>query len=217
MVREILTFVSNAFKFVLLRIKFRWRFPESYLKPVSLFPINCVDVGKYSYGPLDIHTHGPGMEEIQVRIGNYVSIAGGVKFLVKMEHRLHTVSTYPFNHYIMHIPEKAGSKGPIIVNDDVWIGENALILSGVTIGQGAVVAAGAVVTKDVEPYAIVGGVPAKLISYRHPENIRKKLMELDFSQISCESIIENVNRMYEELDERNIDEIISLLNDRRKH
>lgn len=211
MVGGILTFVSNAFKFVLLRIKFRKRFPESYLKPVSLFPINCVDVGKYSYGPLDIHTHGPGMEGIQVRIGNYVSIAGGVKFLVKMEHRLHTVSTYPFNHYIMHIPEKAGSKGPIIVNDDVWIGENALIMSGVTIGQGAVVAAGAVVTKDVEPYAIVGGVPAKLISYRHSEIIRKKMLGFNYSLLSREIVEKNISKMYEELNEENVDDIISLI------
>lgn len=59
------------------------------------------------------------------------------------------------------------------MGDDVWIGENAIVCSGVTIGQGAIVAAGAIVTKDIEPYAIVGGNPAKVIKYRFNENIRK--------------------------------------------
>ena len=57
------------------------------------------------------------------------------------------------------------SKGPIILEDDVWIGENCIILSGVKIGQGAVIAAGAIVTNDIPPYAIAGGVPAKVIKY----------------------------------------------------
>lgn len=81
---------------------------------------------------------------------------------------------------------KAGiavAKGNIVVEDDVWIGENAIISSGVKIGQGAIVAAGAVVTKDVEPYAIVGGNPAKIIKFRFNENIREKLMKMNLDEI----------------------------------
>ncbi|MBP3507332.1 MAG: CatB-related O-acetyltransferase [Lachnospiraceae bacterium] len=211
MVRGILTFVSNALKFIRLRILFKKRFPDSYLIPVNLFDINIVDVGKYSYGPLNIQSHGPGMDGVQVKIGNFVSIADGVKFLVKMEHRLHTISTYPFNHYIMHNPEYAGSKGPIIVGDDVWIGHGALVLSGVTIGKGAVVAAGSVVTKNVDPYAIVGGVPAKVISYRHSLKIREKLDEFDYSVLSSSVIANNIHILYEDLTEENVDEIIDCL------
>lgn len=212
MLKTICSYILYYPKLLHFKLKFRKKFPDSYISPVRTFDLNIVKIGRYSYGPLDIHTHGPGMDGVQVSIGNFVSIAGNVRFLVKMEHQLHTISTYPFNHYIMHLPEQAGSKGPIIVNDDVWIGEGAIIMSGVTIGQGAVIAAGSVVTKDVEPYAIVGGVPAKLISYRHPENIRKKLIELDFANISEESVIKNINRMYEEVTDDNIDDIISILN-----
>lgn len=215
MIRKIWRLVSYYPKLYLFKIKFRKRFPNNYLSPIRFFDLDIVNIGKYSYGPLDIHTNGPGMSGVQVHIGNFVSIAGNVRFLVKMEHQLHTISTYPFNHYIMKLPEHSGTKGPIIVRDDVWIGEGAIIMSGVTIGQGAVVAAGAVVTKDVEPYAIVGGVPAKLISYRHPKNIREKLMELDFSQISEHMVVGNISKMYEDINENNVDEILNILKKER--
>lgn len=65
----------------------------------------------------------------------------------------------------------------------MWFGENAIICSGVTVGQGAIVAAGAIVTKDVEPYAIVGGNPAKLLKYRFCENIRRRLVEMNVGDI----------------------------------
>ena len=70
------------------------------------------------------------------------------------------------------------NKGDIVVGNDVWIGYEAVILSGVTIGDGAIVAARAVVTKDVPPYAIVGGVPAKIIRPRFPEDVIKRLQSL---------------------------------------
>lgn len=75
------------------------------------------------------------------------------------------------------------AKGNIIVNDDVWIGDSALILSGVEIGQGAVIAAGAVVTEDVPPYAIVGGVPARVIKYRFTDDVIKELVKIDYAKV----------------------------------
>lgn len=103
---------------------------------------------------------------------------------------------------------EARSKGSIVIKDDVWVGANSLILSGVTIGQGAVVAAGSVVTKDVPPYAIVGGNPAKIIRYRFEEKIIKKLLKIDYSKINPDKIIPNIKYWYEQVTEKNIDELL---------
>ena len=72
---------------------------------------------------------------------------------------------------------------PIVIEDDVWIGANVTVVGGVRVGRGAVVAAGAVVTKDVEQYAIVGGVPAKLIRYRFDEKTIKKAQKMNLNEI----------------------------------
>lgn len=82
----------------------------------------------------------------------------------------------------------AGSKGDIVIHDDVWIGYGAIITSGLEIGQGAVIAAGSVVTKNIPPYAIVGGNPAHIIRYRFDEELRLKLCTLDLSKIDVETI-----------------------------
>ena len=93
----------------------------------------------------------------------------------------------------------------------MWIGADAIICSGVTIGQGAIVAAGAIITKDVEPYAIVGGNPAKVIKYRFSESIRRKVV-----QINIEDVFEkarktkNYSGLHSILNEDNIAEIISM-------
>lgn len=103
----------------------------------------------------------------------------------------------PFRWEVFYPPiyreDDGYTKGPIILEDDVWIATNALILSGVTIGQGAIVAAGAVVVKDVPPYAVVGGNPAKIIKYRFPEEIIKKLLKLDFSLLTSEYVKGNIS------------------------
>lgn len=74
-------------------------------------------------------------------------------------------------------------ESPIVIGNDVWIGQDVLILStGINIGDGAIVAAGSVVTKDVPPYAIVGGVPARIIKYRFEDHIIEQLMQLKWWQ-----------------------------------
>lgn len=124
------------------------------------------EVGEGTYGHPDIVVPGDGST---VRIGRYCSIAGGVSILTSQEHHLEWVSTFPFQIIFgddRGLPIPSRSKGNVSIGHDVWIGTEALILSGVSIGHGAVIAARSVVTKDVPPYAIVAGVPARVIRHR---------------------------------------------------
>ncbi|MBP3710262.1 MAG: CatB-related O-acetyltransferase [Treponema sp.] len=109
------------------------------------------------------------------------------------------MSTYPFKAKIFGVEREALSKGDIVIEDDVWVGENALILSGVTIRQGAIVAAGAVVTKDVEPYSIVAGIPAKIIKYRFSEELRKELLNIDIPALFDTFKEDDMTLVYSEL------------------
>lgn len=141
-------------------------------------------------------------------IGDYCSIGPDVRFIVASEHQYKGLSTYPFKVKILGEDFEAQSKGDIIVKDDVWIGLNSIILSGLTIGQGAVVAAGSVVTKDVPPYAIVGGNPAKVIKYRFEPEIIEKLLQFDYSNLTEEKIQILGEKLYTEITKDNIDELL---------
>ena len=109
---------------------------------------------------------------------------------------MNTFSTYPFKVMVLGEKREAWSKGPIIVEDDVWIGTRAIILSGVRIGKGAVIAAGTVVTKDIPPYAIVGGNPAKIIKFRFEQDVINELMKVDFAKIDKNFISTNIDLLY---------------------
>lgn len=164
----------------------------------NIFNIDNVKVGNFTYGPLYVLCYNP---QNKLQIGNLCSIAPGVKFIVAADHLLSNLSTFPFKVKCMGEKYEAVSKGDIIVDDDVWIGCNAIILSGVHIGQGAVVAAGAVVNSNVPPYAVVGGVPAKLIKYRFNEEIIEKLMKIDYSRFDSCMINNNIEQLYRAIDE----------------
>lgn len=173
------------------------------------FDMNCLEVGNYSYGRIKILDEA---HKNKVKIGNFCSIAPDVIFILADEHRIDTLSTFPFKVKCLKIEKsEAFSKGNIIINDDVWIGYGARILSGVTIGQGAVVAAGAVVTHDIPPYAIVGGVPAKIIRYRFGEEQRKLIMKFDFSKINRNYVNEHLSELYRTI--RSIDDIEKFLDE----
>ena len=132
-------------------------------------------------------------------IGSFCSIAGEVTFLLNAEHDISTISTYPFKVMVMGQKAEASTKGDIIVDDDVWIGERATIMSGVHIGQGAVIAAGSVVTHNVPPYAVVGGVPAKVIKYRFSKQIIDALLKVDYSKLTKEMISSHIDILYSKL------------------
>ena len=168
-----------------------------------------VVVGNHSYGTVDaMFTNN----ETKLYIGNFCSIAKNVLFITASEHGYNKLSTFPFKVLVAgETKPEAYSKGDVVVKDDVWIGANAIILSGLTINQGAIVAAGSVVTKDVPPYAIVGGNPAKVIKYRFSESIIQKLLKVDFSKLSDDKIIKNLQILYSEITEDNVDKIMNTI------
>lgn len=161
---------------------------------------NCISVGKGTYGDLFVLGRSD-TEGGKLIIGNYCSIASKVTFIISSDHPTQHVSTFPFRVKMMGEENEAISKGDIVLDDDVWVGANATILSGVHIGQGAVVAAGAVVSKDVPPYAIVGGVPAKVIKYRFSQEVIDKLLLVDFSKIDKSFVKNHLRELYFDVNE----------------
>ena len=119
-------------------------------------------------------------------MGKFCSIACGAKFLfTSANHTQKSLSTYPFPIFfdewdldVEDITRAWDRKGDIIIGNDVWIGYEAVIMSGVTIGDGAIIGARSVVTKDIPPYTIVGGVPARQIRRRFSEETIAALLEL---------------------------------------
>jgi acetyltransferase-like isoleucine patch superfamily enzyme len=114
-----------------------------------------------------------------LRIGRYCSIAAGVTVLLGGEHHTDWVTTYPFSLMFPDAAELQGyphTKGDVNIGSDVWLGYDALILSGVTIGHGAVVGARSVVARDVEPYAVVAGNPARVIRHRFTPPVVERLL-----------------------------------------
>lgn len=166
-------------------------------------------VGKNTYGIINFHSSGSLNEKLI--IGNNCSISGRSNFLLGGNHNYKCITTYPYKNRKLNIREpEALSKGTIELEDEVWIGDEALILSGVKIGKGAIVAAGSVVTKDIPAYAIVGGNPAQVIKYRFTENVIKKIKDINVYDKKIS--VENVDVLNQELTDENVDEIIKRIN-----
>lgn len=170
------------------------------------------EVGSYTYGHDGIKIiHGN--EGKTLRIGKFCSIAEGVTVFLGANHRVDWFTTFPFGHYkeneFPKVKKEHGhpsTKGDIIIGNDVWIATNVTIMSGVKIGDGAVIAACSVLTKDVPPYTIVGGNPAKQIRKRFSDEVINKLLELkwwdkpeseinEISDILCSNDVEKLNSL----------------------
>ena len=175
--------------------------------------LNHLEIGEKSYGIInfsDLHTSGN-----MLKIGSYCSIAPGVFFLLGAEHNTSAISTYPFKVMLYGAKKGGMSKGDIVIGDDVWIGMDSKILSGVHIDRGTIVAAGSVVTKDVEPYSIVGGNPAKHIRYRFTENLRKKLCELDIIELFRSFEEKDMDLVYAPLTEDILEKLLTSLGEQK--
>ncbi len=160
-------------------------------------------IGDYSY--YDDHEDGLNFEQNvlyhfdflgdKLIIGKFCAIGSNVQFIMNgANHRMDGISTFPFNIFggnwsvITPTLEQLPFKGNTVIENDVWIGYKATIMPGVNIGNGAIIAAHSVVTKDVEPYSIVGGNPAKLIRKRFTEEQIKKLLDIAWWNWNIEKI-----------------------------
>ncbi len=191
-----------------------------YLKNVIMNP--DIEIGDYTiyndfvHNPCDFQKnnvlyHYP-VNHNRLLMGKFCSIACGAKFIfTSANHSLKSLSTYPFPIFfeeweldVKNITDAWDNKGDIIIGNDVWIGYEAVILSGVTIGDGAIIGTRAVVTKDIPPYTIVGGVPAKLIRKRFDDALIARLLELKWWDWPEERIKANL----ETIQSGRIDELI---------
>jgi acetyltransferase-like isoleucine patch superfamily enzyme len=135
-------------------------------------------IGLGTYGRPEIFYYDAGAT---LKIGNYCSIAPGVKILLGGEHHVEYVTTYPFSLSLNEAKNLSGypyGKGNVIIGNDVWIGQDAMILSGVRIGDGAVIGARCVARRDVAPYSVVAGDPARHIKFRFSQEAIDALLEI---------------------------------------
>jgi len=139
-----------------------------------------------------------------VKIGKYCSIANDVVMDCGMQHHVEWITTSPLRkHFEGNEIYGVFSKGNIVIGNDVWIGEGVLIMSGVHIEDGAVIGARTVVTKDVPPYAVMGGSPARVLKYRFPPDVIQKLLKLKWWDWPDEKVKERIplllSKDYQEL------------------
>jgi acetyltransferase-like isoleucine patch superfamily enzyme len=140
-------------------------------------------VGMYTYGQNNISVHWWG-EDSWLEIGSFCSIGANISVYIGGNHRSDWATTYPFGHIHQHEFRRFDGQGhpktngSVVIGNDVWIGENVKIMSGITVGDGAILANNSHVVKDVDPYSIVGGNPAKLIKRRFSEETIEKLLAL---------------------------------------
>lgn len=153
-----------------------------------------LNVGPYTYGHEKIKIIHSNEGKI-LHIGKFCSIADGVVVILGSNHRIDWVTTYPFGHInkdkfpkLQINPGHPSTKGDVTIGNDVWIATNAVILSGVKIGDGAVVAAYSIVTKDVPPYCVVAGNPAKVVKKRFNDTVINKLLEIKWWDLDENSI-----------------------------
>lgn len=155
-----------------------------------------VFVGKYTYGFESTQIFSWG-EDIDIKIGRFSSIGAGLKLFCGGNHSTSFVSSYPFGsvypNFLKVVPDKSivFSNGDIKIGNDVWIGRDVTVMSGISIGDGSVIAANSHVVKNVEPYSIYGGNPAKFIRYKFSEEIVEMLLKLQWWNYE-DNIIEKI-------------------------
>lgn len=167
-----------------------------------------VEIGAFSYGRIQIPNYNGRSKCV---IGKFCSIGKNVKVMLGGDHRTEWCSTYPFSGIMREfygLAEHSISKGNVIIGNDVWICDDAKIMSGVTIGDGAVVAANALVCKNVDPYTVVGGVPAKVIRKRFSDELIEEMLRIKWWNWPLEKIYEAVPI----LESENIGELIDMYN-----
>lgn len=147
----------------------------------DIFKDKKYKIGDYTYGNPSVLFEN---EDANLTIGKFCSIADNVTIFLGGNHRTDWITTYPFNVLNSYFPEVShidghpATKGGVIIGNDVWVGMNVVIMSGVSVGDGAVIAAGSVVSKNIGDYEIWGGSPSRLLKKRFSEETIKELQEL---------------------------------------
>lgn len=152
-----------------------------------------VTVGRCSYGYEDLCIREWG-EGAALAIGAFCSLAAGTTIFLGGNHRTDWITTYPFGHILREelgggdIAGHPATSGDVTIGNDVWIGHGVTVMSGVTVGDGAVLGANATVARDVEPYAIVAGNPARTVRHRFTPEIRALLLELRWWDLPLDTV-----------------------------
>ncbi|MBN1175961.1 CatB-related O-acetyltransferase [Candidatus Woesearchaeota archaeon] len=207
-------------------IYFKYRIHNSKISSnAKIFPFDNVVLGKNvsvgegavlsgnlfvgDYTHINRNCDFSGGRSVDVVLGKFCSVASGTS-IINSNHYTNRITTYGIKEELGLNCKKKDyyEKGPITIGNDVWIGRDAIILSGVRIGNGAIVAASAVVSKDVDDYEIVGGIPAKHIKYRFSEEVRTLLLSLKWWDWSEKKIRDN--SLIFDLDLTNQDDIKKL-------
>lgn len=154
---------------------------------------SSVTIGRFTYG-FESSIVKQWNEGAALNIGNFCSIAKNVTFMLGGNHRIDWMTTYPFGHIFQQellndpIIGHPSTNGDINIGNDVWIGSDVTILSGIEIGNGAVIGTKSLVTKDVQPYEVVGGNPAKHIKFRFHPSIIAELQKINWWNLEIEII-----------------------------
>ena len=203
--------ISKRDEWLLAEHQVKWRSlnNHNHTNAGRVFPIDKVSVGNQTYGTLNVLSYENDQERLE--IGNFCSIATNTYFILSGEHRFDTLSSFPFQKVMMKGPTESICKGPIKICDDVWIGYGCIILSGVTIGQGAVIGAGSVVAKDVPPYSIF--VNNHVLKYRFSDSVISSLRKADFSNLKTDLSENDLEYFNISINENNVDDVISHLFD----
>jgi acetyltransferase-like isoleucine patch superfamily enzyme len=172
-----------------------------------------IEVGRYTYGheAITIREWGEGAN---LRIGKFCSIADQAKFFMGGNHVLSWATTYPFGHVYadqLGVTKVAGhptTNGDIYIGCDVWISSNVTVLSGVSVGHGAVIAANSHVTSDVGPYEIYGGNPARLIRPRFSQDVIDRLIRLRWWDLQDSQIVRMAVELMEEPNVESLDRLL---------
>lgn len=162
------------------------------------------EIGEYTYGEPHIINYNDGGT---LKIGKFCGIAYGVTFVIGGNHYYRQMCQYPLR-FMMHDVrmQDSFSKGDLIIENDVWIGVGALVLDGLTIGNGATIGAATVVAKSVEPYSIVIGNPARVIGKRFDDKTIEILQEIQWWNWS----VEKIKKYTKAIVSTNIDELVEV-------
>tara|TARA_A100001011_G_C13879769_1_gene662464 strand:- start:28 stop:585 length:558 start_codon:yes stop_codon:yes gene_type:complete len=163
---------------------------------------NYLSIGDYTYGldrssliGLDISS--------KLKIGKFCSFGPEVKIFLNSDHPTNLPSTFPLKTLLLQKSpwpnQDVISKGDVSIGSDVWVGARSMIMSGINIGHGAIVAAGSIVTKDVGPYEMVGGVPAKTIKFRFTKKQIQAMLRIQWWNWSDNKIKEEISLFYSDI------------------